>query len=478
MAMEYDVHPDLGKVPCRWEIKAIGDVADVTKLAGYEFTKHITYLDDGEIIALRSLNVVDGQLDLSSVKRISKLASDELPRSKLFVNDILLTYTGSKLGGTALIDANDKYHLAPNVCRLRALDPDDSYFIYVFLRSGVFANLLNIFKVGTGQPTVPMKNIRKIPIPWPSQKERRDIGQSFSYLTNKIELNRQINTTLESMAQALFKSWFVDFDPVIDNALAAGNPIPDELSARAERRKSLRENLANPHLPLPADIQQLFPNSFVFTEEMGWVPEGWGIVAMSDLCESVQNGSTPKRMEEAYWIGGTINWFKTGELGDSVLLASEEKITEEGLKKSSCKLWEKGTVLIAIYAAPTVGRLGILTESAASNQACSALIPKPEVGPYYIYSCLREARDWLNTVAVGAAQQNISKAVVESVPALKVNTELLEQFNLIQKAFWKEIELLSRQIETLVSLRDKLLPKLLSGQLQIPEAEQQLAEVI
>jgi type I restriction enzyme S subunit len=100
--------------------------------------------------------------------------------------------------------------------------------------------------------------------------EQKAIAHILGSLDDKIELNRQMNQTLEAMAQALFKSWFVDFDPVIDNTLAAGKPIPDELSERAEQRKAVQQgdNQA---------VRALFPDEFVLTEEMGWIPKGWQV---------------------------------------------------------------------------------------------------------------------------------------------------------------------------------------------------------
>ena len=110
----------------------------------------------------------------------------------------------------------------------------------------------------------------------PPINEQEGIVEVLGTLDDKIELNRQMNATLEAMAQALFKSWFVNFDPVIDNALAAGNPIPDALQKRAEVRRALGDR----RKPLPADIEQHFPDRFVFSEEMGWIPEGWGTQAL------------------------------------------------------------------------------------------------------------------------------------------------------------------------------------------------------
>ena len=93
-----------------FEYKEIGDIAEVTKLAGFEFTKHINYKDDGEVIALRALNLRKGELDLSDIKRIDKDVSDFLVRSKLYKNDIILTYTGNGYGDCAIIEENNKYH--------------------------------------------------------------------------------------------------------------------------------------------------------------------------------------------------------------------------------------------------------------------------------------------------------------------------------------------------------------------------------
>lgn len=289
--MNMQTHPDLGDIPAHWGVAELGEVADVTKLAGYEFTKHIEYIEDGDIIALRSLNVADGQLDLSNVKRISRAVSEELPRSKLFINDLLLTYTGSKLGDTALIDFNDTYHLAPNVCRLRANEDEDAYFLYVYLRSKVFANLLETYKVGSGQPTVPMKNIRRIPLPWPPKEERINIGVIFSSLTDKIELNRQTNQTLEHIAQAIFKSWFVDFEPTRAKIAAKQNGQETECAAMAAiSGKSIDEldQLSAEQQEQLKTTAALFPDAVV-DSELGEIPVGWEVKSL-DVIAHYQNG--------------------------------------------------------------------------------------------------------------------------------------------------------------------------------------------
>lgn len=199
----------LGRLPQSWDVSPIGDFADVTKLAGFEYTDHFQYLDDGEIIALRALNVREGKLDLSNIKRISKKISNKLPRSKLFIGDILFTYVGANIGQFALVNENNKYHLAPNICRIRPGETCHYYFIYSYFRTNFFRENLSNYSVGSSQPTLPMGNIRQILIPLPPLPEQKAIAAVLSSLDDKIDLLHRQNATLEAMAETLFRQWFV-----------------------------------------------------------------------------------------------------------------------------------------------------------------------------------------------------------------------------------------------------------------------------
>src|SRR5690606_32117664 len=143
--------------------------AVVTKLAGYEFTKYINYTEKGEIIAIRALNVKNNTLDLSDIKRIDRDTSNNLTRSKLNKNDIVLTYTGAKFGEVAIINYNNKYHLAPNVAKVTSNNEDecDSYYLFSYLTSDEFKTKLRNYSVGSSQPTIPMSTIRQLSIPLP-----------------------------------------------------------------------------------------------------------------------------------------------------------------------------------------------------------------------------------------------------------------------------------------------------------------------
>jgi type I restriction enzyme, S subunit len=200
----------IGDIPEQWSCLCIGEVADVTKLAGYEYTKHFNYVVDGDVIALRALNLREGKLDLTDIKKINKNVSDALPRSKLYKNDILFTYVGANIGQFALIPENNKFHLAPNICRIRCGEACEPYFLFSYFRTDLFRESLEGYSHGSSQPTLPMKNIRKIPVPIPPLPEQKAIVAVLASIDEKIDvLNRQ-SKTLESMAETLFRQWFLE----------------------------------------------------------------------------------------------------------------------------------------------------------------------------------------------------------------------------------------------------------------------------
>ena len=193
----------------QWQNIILGDIAFITKLAGYEFTKFFEYIEDGEVIALRGLNLKNGRLDLSEIKRIRNSVSVNLPRSKLSKGDLLLSYTGT-LGQIARIDENNKFHLGPNVCLIRPNAEVFGDFLFNYLRSSAFRNSIEASSVGSTQPTIPMKNIRLIEVPLPPISEQKAIASVLSSLDDKIDLLHRQNTTLERMAETLFRQWFVE----------------------------------------------------------------------------------------------------------------------------------------------------------------------------------------------------------------------------------------------------------------------------
>ena len=173
-----------------WEQRKLGDVADVTKLAGFEFTEHVVYSDEGNIIALRGLNIKNGQLILDYVKYIDGSNFSKLSRSKLFIDDIMFTYVGT-VGEVAIIKENDRFYLAPNVSRIRVKSDDSPKFISHYMRTDNFKNKIIFPLIATSsQPALSMENIRKFTINIPINKEEQDcLEKYFDSLDHLITLH-------------------------------------------------------------------------------------------------------------------------------------------------------------------------------------------------------------------------------------------------------------------------------------------------
>lgn len=337
------------------------------------------------------------------------------------------------------------------------IDPD--YLAYA-IKAKTEEILSLVEEAGHGTGVLPTSLIQSLEVNVPTLVEQKRIAGIFRAIDDKIELDRQMNATLEAMAQALFKSWFVDFDPVIDNALAAGNPIPEPLHARAETRKALGDQ----RKPIPEAIQQQFPNRFVFTEEMGWVPEGWEVQPLDKIAH-YQNGLALQKFRPedendflpVVKIAQLKKGFADGEEKASPNIKAECIIDDGDVIFS----WS-GSLMVDIWCGG----------KAALNQHLFKVTS--ESHPkwfYYQYTChhlnefQRIAAD--KAVTMGhIKREHLSQAYCAVPPSKLVN----ECSGLIDSLMNRSIR--SRvENSSLENTRDTLLPKLLSGQLRIPDAE-------
>ena len=361
--------------------------------------------------------------------------------------DILFVCKGSP-GRTNWVPDPVDFCIAQDMVAVRA-DPKKVYPKYLFavLRSHIVQSQIDNMHVGTMIPHFKKGDFDKLNIPLLDSGSQVAVGDLYFELSQRITLLRETNATLEAIAQALFKSWFVDFDPVRAKMEGRAPEGMDEATAA------------------------LFPDALEETE-LGPMPRGWRVGCVDDLCSVITNGGTPSRSKAQFWTGGTIPWFKTGEFSDGFLLQPNEFITKEALEGSSVKVLPKDAVLMAIYAAPTVGRLGVLTEPATFNQACTGMVAKVDVGPWFLYWTLFFGREWFNSRANGAAQQNISKAIVSAYRVVIPHDVILLAFNDVASSIHNRVRENAEQAQTLATLRDTLLPRLISGQLRVPEASE------
>lgn len=192
-----------------WEQRKLGEIADVTKLAGFEFTEHVVYSDDGNIIALRGLNIKNGQLILDDVKYIDGSNFSKLSRSKLFIDDIMFTYVGT-VGEVAIIKENDRFYLAPNVSRIRVKSDDSPKFISHYMRTDNFKNKVIFPLIATSsQPALSMENIRKFTINIPTNREEQDrLAKYFDNVDHLIALQQRKYEQLLNVKKSMLEKMF------------------------------------------------------------------------------------------------------------------------------------------------------------------------------------------------------------------------------------------------------------------------------
>ncbi|UXN35460.1 restriction endonuclease subunit S [Avibacterium paragallinarum] len=360
-------------------------------------------------------------------------------------------------------------------CRLDKNKANPLFYFYLF-RSNIGRNIMDtIIEQGAGASGIRGSDLSKLMIPYIDIKIQNDIAEKLFSLDQKIELNTQTNQTLEQIAQGIFKHWFIDFAPVHAkaNALARGETTEQaELAAMACLSGKTVEKITALKTQDPTAYHQLqqtaaaFPSEFVETE-MGEVPKGWAGFTIKDCCKNLYNGGTPRRKIDSYWNKGTIPWLSSGEVcNNNILIKSKEFITEEGLAKSAAKIVPVNSTLVAIYASPTAGKCSLCAFETTTNQAVCSLVPI-ENFQYFNYLNLKTKELYFANQAVGSAQQNISKQIIEETSSLKPNNEVINSFNLlVEPIFKKWISNLNENL-SLSNTRDTLLPKLLNGEVKL-----------
>jgi type I restriction enzyme S subunit len=287
-------------------------------------------------------------------------------------------------------------------------------------------------------------DLMELEIECPTLEQQKSLAAFLSALDDRITQLRETNATLEAIAQALFKSWFVDFDPV---------------RAKAEGRQPQG---------MDAATAALFPDSFE-ASELGLVPEGWQVKPVGEAVECL-GGGTPNTKEPSYWQPAEHAWTSPKDL--SGLQSPVRKLSTLGLAKVSSGLLPAGTLLLSSRA--PIGYLAIAQMPVAVNQGYIAMPPGGELSPLYMLFWCRQNMEGIKARANGSTFMEISKSAFRPIPALVPSSEVLNAFAEIADPLFKRLVENERQAQTLTQLRDTLLPRLISGQLRLPEAQAQL----
>jgi len=308
-------------------------------------------------------------------------------------------------------------------------------------------------------------DLENLIIPWPEEKERRAIARILGTLDDKIELNRRMNETLESMAQALFKSWFIDFDPVVVNALKAGNPIPDKFSKHAAHYRE------NPDaLGLPEQILRLFPDRFV-DSELGPIPEGWEVKFLDQIAH-FQNGLALQKYRpqpgEPRLPVVKIAQLRTGR-ADGTEWASANIRPECIIDDGDVVFSWSGSLLVKIWCG---GR-------AALNQHLFK-VTSQEYPKWFYYGWIQEHLLQFVLIASDKATTmgHIRRHHLSEAGCVVPGRVLLEEADALFASLLEEQIRCELESRTLATLRDTLLPKLISGELRVPDVEKILEDAV
>lgn len=404
-----------------WKEVRLGDIADVqTGPFGSQLHKS-DYIAEG-IPCIMPTNIgphlnfiVDG------IAHVSEVDANRLSRHLTEIGDIIYARRGD-IEKCAYVTTNEEKWLCGTGClKIRCNNEVNSRFIAYLLSTAECKKWITGNAVGTTMLNLSKGILSNLPLLVPSHEDQRRIASILSSLDRKIELNNKINADLEEMAQAIFKNWFVDFEPFKDG-------------------------------------------KFV-DSELGKIPEGWKVGRLTDIIK-LMPGGTPKTSEPLYWDNGTIPFFSPKDVNGVYCFATEKHITETGLNKCSSNLYPKDTIFITCRG--TVGKVCLAACDMAMNQSNYAIRAIDGYSQYYGFFLVKSVVERLIKKSNGAVFSAItSKDFDEEI--LIPSQKAVEDFTNVIDGFFRRIFTIGTENSRLSLLRDTLLPRLMSGELEVPE---------
>ena len=452
-----------------WRVTSLGDLIDIKH--GFAF-KGQSIRDEprGDVLLTPGNFAVGGGFKGQKFKYYDGLVPEEfvLRKGDLIVTMTDLSKQSDTLGYPAFVPAcTDGRRYLHNQrlgkISLKDIASTDARFIYYVMCGAGYRHEVLASATGTTVKHTSPNRIKRFRFPVPALAEQRAIAHILGTLDDKIELNRQMNQTLEEMAWALFTSWFVDFDPVHAKATLrhehhAATPSHGESGWSVEQARAYLESM-------DPDIAAVFPDSFV-DSELGPIPAGWKCGVLDDVVELL-SGGTPKTSVTEYW-DGNIPWYTARDapsLSDVFVLETERRITQPGVENSAAKILPEQTTIIT--ARGTVGRLACLGRPMAMNQTCYGIRGARGYPAFFTYWNVRLTVDELQRRTHGTIFDTITRQTFKLVNSIIPPVELAGEFEKTILPVMTRILGNLHDFGSLAALRDTLLPKLMSGQVYV-----------
>lgn len=435
------------------------------------------------IMYLTSKNIGQGFLKLDKIDYITIDSFDKLfPKSSNAIKrpqagDILFGIIGT-FGNLYLYKENDFFGFSSSIGILRPnKEKISSEYLYHVMNGEDFKNNHSALNAGSVQGYTNIATVKSLRIPLPSLNVQRNIAKILTNFDKKIHLNNQINQTLESIAQALFKSWFVDFDPVRAKIAAKQEGKDAELAAMCAISGKSEIELQQMSEDEFAELQAtaaLFPDELV-ESELGEVPKGWEVSTVGEQVQTV-GGGTPSTKNADFWDDGIHYWTTPKDLSnltDKILLNTERKITDAGLKKISSGLLPKDTVLMSSRA--PVGYLALSKIEVAINQGYIAILPNMKYSAEYLIQWCEVNMAEIKGRASGTTFQEISKKNFREISFVCPDDKVVVSYTKTVKMLYDEITSKAKENQSLINLKDTLLPKLMSGEIDVSALQDEVA---
>lgn len=402
-------------------------VAELCAQVDYGYTASAS--DDPELPRfLRITDIVGSHIDWRSVPGC-EVDQSRLNKFLLAEGDIVVARTGATVGHAKRIRQHPEAVFASYLVRFRPAEGIEPSFLGAVVESAAYKEWVLQHAGGAAQPNANAKVLGAFPLRVPDTAAQRRIGSILDSVDDLIGNNRRRVEVLEEMARAIYREWFVRF-----------------------------------RYPGHEDVP-------LVDSPLGPIPGGWTVSTCGDELTAL-GGGTPSKKEPAFWDGGTIPWFTPSDLTKSKQRYAGEPeltITSEGLARSSARLFPKGSVLMTSRA--TLGVLAIATVDATTNQGFIVIPPDARWSPSFIYEWLDFHAEALTAVATGATFKEITKGAFKRVPFLVPAQDVLGKHREFVDPVESQIRVLEEQTRALGHLRDLLLPKLVTGQIDVSQLD-------
>lgn len=402
-------------------------------------------------------NIWDGEISTEGIAKIAPSDVERLQQHKFELNDIVFSRRGD-VTKNALIRSQEIGWLCGTGClklRLGKEQIANAKFISYYLRLPDIKEWLIRHAVGATMPNLNTSILSSVPIKLPPLANQLDTASTLEALDDRITLLRETNKTLEAIAQAIFKSWFVDFDPVRAKMEGRQPEGMDEATAA------------------------LFPDSFE-ESELGLVPKGWQYSSMADV-STVGIGKTPPRKEQHWFSENSedIAWVSIRDMGEFGTYTSDTKeyLTQEAVDKFNIKKVPSNSVLMSFKM--TIGRIAITERELTTNEAIAhfKLDQNSSLSSEYIYLSLKSF-DFTQLSSTSSIADAVNSKTVRQIPVLNPAKPILLAFQENISALFERIKNIAQQTRNLELIRNTLLPRLISGQLRLPEAQEQIENAL